>query len=217
MTGTKTAIVLVHGIGDQTPRATIREFLRTLSRLGFSPRSSEQTFREPQTSSASFGYFTADSKLGDRHVAIAECYWADLSHVRTGFLATSRNFFQLIVDAPDIIYSCLGPDFTGPQPRDYASLRFLRAILAVALWIIYFPIMAINIAYAAYVGAFAIHARLVSDVTPGSNAVKTLIATSLVVAAVIFLLQWRRSFNDYFRALAMMTLAIVCTVFFFCW
>lgn len=208
MTNAKTAIILVHGIGDQARRATIREFTRTLSRVALMPPGQQQGYREPGTADPEFGYFVSEGTIGDSPAVIAECYWADLSQMHRGFLSALRNFFQFIVDAPDIIYSCLGPRVVGEASRDYLVLRGLRAILALALWLVYFPVVAVNVAYAAYVMGFALHARWVPGVTPGSAASTTIIVTSGVAAAIVLLVSCQRRFSPYFRALAIMTLAI---------
>ncbi len=205
----KTAIVLIHGTGGQEPRKTIMGFLSTLERLGLSPASHQQIYREPQTCGRGVAYFSAQTRINERPAVVAEFHWADLSKVRSGFLSILRNFFQFAVDAPDIIYTCLGPGGVDARKSDDVLLRCLRSLLALAVWIIYFPILAINLGYAALVAGFALHARSMSGVTPGSFAEITVAASSLVAGLAILLFLRRPAIDRYFRALAIMTLGVV--------
>jgi hypothetical protein len=75
-------------------------------------------------------------------------FWSDLSALATGFLAPLQNFFKLVAGAPDIVYASLGPSVSNGGQRDYTSLRIVRALVALAFWLIYYPIVAYNIAYA---------------------------------------------------------------------
>lgn len=184
-------------------------FLRTLERLGLAPPSQQQIYREPDAGNGATAYFAAETRISDRPVVVAEYHWADLSKVRSGFLSILRNFFQVAADAPDVVYTCLGPADSDGNNRDHWLLRCLRALLALAFWVIYFPIMAINIAYAAFVVGFALHARTVPGVTPGTFAESSVVVSALVAGlAIMLLLKWSAT-TAYFRALALMALAVV--------
>ena len=77
---------------------------------------------------------------------VGELQWADLSRLGRGFLSDLRSFWALVVEAPDLIYAALGPRMDGDQAQDNAILRVLRAMIAMVFWIIYFPIVALNLA-----------------------------------------------------------------------
>ena len=128
----KTAVILLHGIGAQVQRATIGEFLSTLNRLKLTPVSQQQIVRQIQNDDDSFDYYYTETSINQRPVTIAEYYWADLSRIRVGFLHVLVNYFQLVVDVPDIIYACLGPTVSDGKTRDYLILRCLRSFLALA-------------------------------------------------------------------------------------
>ena len=209
----KTAVVLLHGIGAQEQRTTINEFLASLHRLKLSPRSEQQVVRQVGNNDDSFDYYYSESSIGDHPVTIAEYYWADLSRIRVGFLHVLVNYFQLVVDVPDIIYACLGPNVTNGQSRDYFVLRCLRSILAMALWIIYFPIMAANFAYAVLVAGFAVNVRLKGSLNLSDVADLTVVLSVSTAILATFLLIRLGILNQYFKALALMTMAILLAVF----
>lgn len=202
----------MHGVGDQRQRVTIHEFLRSLARLKLALPSEQQTLREPGTADEGFSYFFADSKLGKMPVTFAEFFWADRSRISGGFLSILRNFLRLIVDVPDIIYACLGPNTAGDRPRDYFILRCLRAILALTLWIIYFPIIAVNVVYAILVGGFALQVRYTANVDLTIVADLTVVLSVSLAIFVIFILLRLHIFNKYFQALAINTIIILVSV-----
>ena len=70
-----------------------------------------------------------------------------------------RNFFNLVADAPDIIYACLGPNTSGDNAKDYVVLRALRSIIALSIWLIYYPIVALNLTYGVFVLDYALRVR----------------------------------------------------------
>lgn len=218
--GEKTSVVLLHGIGDQEQRATIRTFLTTFVQLGRAPRSEEQILRAPATADEDFSYFVADVPVDGKPFTFAEYYWADRSPVRTGFLSILLNFFRLVADVPDIIYACLGPNITGEKPRDYIVLRLLRSLLALMLWLIYFPVVAANVAYAMLVAGVALDLRLshladpavATDLTaPADAGMAVLSAASLLIIGVVLLL--RKNAGKYFLAIAWMGAAMLAGVF----
>ncbi|MGI9425964.1 MAG: hypothetical protein ACR2PA_22505 [Hyphomicrobiaceae bacterium] len=180
----KTAIVLLHGIGDQAEGATLRSFQSALKRDGYAADVDDPTLRHVTLPGDGFRYFYADSKIEGKDVNISEFYWADLSRVSTGFVATLRNFLRLALDAPDIIYACLSPRVASGEYQDYFLLRCLRASVALSLWTIYFPIVALNLSYAVVVTGFALHAKWDQNVTLESPAAWTVLVTTLTAALI---------------------------------
>jgi hypothetical protein len=145
----RSAIILVHGIGDQIQRSTLNSFNRLLRPRSRSPDYTQTLRTLHPNSEAEFNYFTERAEIKQTPVVIAEMFWSDLSTIRSGFLANLRNFSRLAADAPDIIYASLGPDISNGALKDYLLLRILRCMVCLAFWTIYFPIVAYNIAYAA--------------------------------------------------------------------
>ena len=208
----KTAVILLHGIGAQEQRATIGEFLATLNRLKLTPVSQQQIVRQIQNDDDPFDYYYTETSINQRPVTIAEYYWADLSRIRVGFLHVLVNYFQLVVDVPDIIYACLGPAVSDGKTRDYLTLRCLRSLLALALWIIYFPIMAANFAYAVLVAGFAINVRFAGKLDLSQDADLTVVLSVSLAILVCLILIRSGILNQYFKALAVMTAAILLIV-----
>jgi len=145
----QSAIILVHGIGDQTQRSTLNSFNGLLRQLSGSHDYSQVLRTLHPNSDSEFTYFSERAEINRKALVVAEMFWSDLSTVRTGVLANLRNFSRLAANAPDIIYASLGPDLARGAIRDPLLLRLLRCLVCFAFWTIYFPIVAYNVAYAA--------------------------------------------------------------------
>ena len=208
----RTAIVLLHGIGDQHARYSMSQFTSAVERLGIGSTDTQKLLREPASDDGGISYFIADTTIGDKKTRLAEFYWADLSRVRRGPLSILRNFFQLVTDAPDIVYACLGPRLLDDKKQDYVLLRMMRAFLALVLWVIYFPIIAINLAYAVLVGEFAFHSAMLPGVTLDTPADQPFVIMCLL--SVVFLggLVARFGLSKYFQALCSMMLFVLAGV-----
>ncbi len=209
------AIVLLHGIGDQRQRDALDQFLAALGRVGEAAPVPvpEKILREPPSAMGSAGYFLARTELGGRPLTVAEFYWADISRVQRGLFSILRNFFQLIVDAPDIIYACLGPRLVGDRPRDFILLRCMRALLAIMMWLIYFPIVALNLAYAILVGEFAVNAARNPQVSLSTPADLPFAFVAGAATAVMIYLVWRGGFGGTFRAILVLAACVLMGVF----
>jgi hypothetical protein len=145
----RSAIILVHGIGDQVQRSTLNSFNGLFRPLPESPDYSQTLRTLHPNSDREFNYFSERTEINKTPVVVAEMFWSDLSTIRRGFLANLRNFARLAVDAPDIVYASLGPKVSQGTFKDYLVLRVLRCMVCLAFWTIYFPIVAYNIAYGA--------------------------------------------------------------------
>ncbi len=189
------AIILIHGIGDQDQRSTLTAFMNSLTGLQLTRESSAQTLHSPpsETPGAAYTYFVDRREIGGRDTVVAEMFWSDLSPIRTGFMATLLNFFQLISDAPDIVYAALGPRNENGVWKDNPVLRVIRSVFAFAFWVIYFPIIAFNIAYAILILGFGIdNWRDPDAITIASPATMTaLIAAGVAVPILLLLKQLR--------------------------
>ena len=144
------AIVLIHGIGDQAQGSTLSAFNKFFGKFGPDPKAPDysQTLRRVRPRSGEeISYFYKLTELDRKPVVIAEMFWSDLSAIRRGFMANLRNAWQIAADAPEIIYASLGPDISDGRVRDYLLLRILRCLVCLAFWTIYFPIVASNLAY----------------------------------------------------------------------
>jgi hypothetical protein len=114
----QSAIVLVHGIGDQTQRSTLNSFNGPLRQLSGSHDYSQVLRTLYPNSDSEFTYFSERAEINRTAVVVAEMFWSDLSAVRTGLLANLRNFSRLAADAPDVIYASLGPDLARGAIKD---------------------------------------------------------------------------------------------------
>jgi len=192
----RTAIILVHGVGDEPQRSTLQTVLSTLEKVGQTTQNKQQILREPGTADKNFSYFLAEPTIAGQQYTIAECHWADLSQIRTGFGAAYRNFYHLASNAPYLIYACLGPDVSGDKKRDPFILRCLRALQAFTIWLIYYPIIALNVGFAFLVTGFAIHSKYsaiffdkplpVNDPSEFTYAITSACAILLLAAALYF-------------------------------
>ena len=204
-----TAVVLLHGVGDQNQRGTLEGFLGSLGKTGASEPGRERTLRELPDETDASSYFLNHTTIHGQTVDIAEYYWADISRVRRGLFSILRNFFQLIVDAPDIIYACLGPRLTGESQRDFFVLRCFRSLLAVMIWLIYFPIVALNIAYALLVGEFALHAAWTPQVTVATTADGHFAVASGILLVLLAGSGMSRKVNSYWRSIVFMVAGVL--------
>lgn len=205
----KTGVILIHGIGDQRQRMLLRDFHQSLTRLQLAGPNEQQTFRDVNIGNDQFSFVTAQSEVAQRPLALAEFHWSDLSPVRSGFLSTLRNYTQLVIDAPDIIYSCLGPSLVDGRMQDSKAMALLRVVVATAVWLIYFPIVAVNAAYAILVGGFALHRGSSSGVISESLASNTIGLTAVVACLAILILLCRHGPSTYFRVVAWWTIAVL--------
>src|SRR5262249_1803695 len=103
------AIILVHGIGDQLQRSTLNSFSRLFRRSATSQDYSQTVRTLHPNSEHEFAYYSERAEINRTPVLVAEMFWSDLSTIASGFLANLRNFWRLAADAPDIIYASLGP------------------------------------------------------------------------------------------------------------
>ncbi|MGI9409715.1 MAG: hypothetical protein ACR2OV_06560, partial [Hyphomicrobiaceae bacterium] len=87
----RTAVVLLHGIGDQRQRDTLTKFLDAFTRIGSARTDQQKILREPLAQDDPFTYFVADAELSGKTSTLAEFYWADLSRVRMGLFSILRN------------------------------------------------------------------------------------------------------------------------------
>ena len=144
----KKAIVVVHGIGDQEQRKTREAVINCCSSSASASKGTTQVARYPLVGPGiqPFSYFAQETEIAGRPVVVAEMYWSDLSRIKTGFLAPLRNFFNLAVAAPDIVYASLGPRLLPDGTyRDYLSLRVMRSLAAIGAWTLF-----------VFLGAFAL-------------------------------------------------------------
>lgn len=206
------AVVLVHGIGNQSQRETLEAFLGSLDRIGVARPNRERVLRQLDATNPGESYFLAHVDIDGRPVKVAEFFWADISRVQSGMFSILRNFFQLIVDAPDIIYACFAPRVTNGQERDFFVLRCLRSLFAVMIWMIYFPIIGINVAYALLVGEFAVHAARDASVSLATPADLPFAIFSGVAAVLLLVLSAQRKIYAYARAILLIVAAVLLVV-----
>lgn len=146
------AIILIHGIGAQNPRSTLDQFLKGSEKetpfLTF-----EQHIVTPQEDSKhdfnlnqTFSYFSHKVSHKEKPTTIAEMYWNDFSQLTTQWPANLRNFFSLIKNAPDIIYAAFAPDDNLPNSIQLL-LKVIISLTAFAFWLIYYPIVMLNLAF----------------------------------------------------------------------
>ena len=152
----KTAFVLLHGIGPQSHTHTIRNFLSCIAKSVGSHTPLEMSHRTPDTLADGYSYVTATREHKGSNIVISEYFWSDLSELRPGAFWVLTNFFNLVADAPDIIYACLAPNTSGDDSKDYMVLRLLRSIVAFAFWLIYYPIVALNLTFGVFVFCYAL-------------------------------------------------------------
>lgn len=150
------AIILVHGIGDQEQRGILESFSKAVADT---PGARSQVLRTPakKDHSETFSYFYERLGREDQTFVAAEMFWSDLSSLASRFMSRLRNFFSLVANAPDIVYAALGPSSTAAGTRDHLCLRIMRSLIAFSFWMIYYPIIAYNIAYAIISFGFVAH------------------------------------------------------------
>ena len=87
-------------------------------------------------------------------------------------------------------------------------LRLYRSLLAIMMWLIYFPIVALNIAYAILAGEFALSAANNPDIKLDTPADQHVAVASIVGIFAFFGLALARNLGSYFQAIS--TLVIAC-------
>ena len=186
MSADRKAFVVVHGIGDQEQRATLEAFLKCCNQ-GEQPASgATQLVRSPAVGShlRPFSYFVQETSIGGKPAVVAEMYWSDLSRIDTGLLAPVRNFFNLMVAAPNIIYAGLGPKVSpdGAQ-HDYLSLRILRSLVALAFWTLFVVGAAYCLTFAILFLAFVLDLRVLHPGLELQEQINPLLVPILVIMA----------------------------------
>ena len=211
------AVVLIHGIGDQQQRDTLAAFVGPFEREVKATAGETLAMRTPAAERAGeeFSYVVQETSIGGERVVAAEMYWSDLSTIKSGFLAPLVNFFDLIADAPDIVYATLGPEVRPTGVRDYTSLKLMRGMIALAFWIIYYPIVALNLGYGVLFLGFLVNARITGTAEGMAAGADWPFAIAGAVGAVVGGLVYLRSGVSYLRNIAIWTaglLAIVASV-----
>jgi hypothetical protein len=105
-------------------------------------------------------------------------------------MATLINFFNLIADAPDIVYAALGPRNDNGVWKDNWALRLLRSAFALAFWVIYFPIIAFNIAYGILILGYGVdNWRDPPRINLDSEATMTAVITAAIAIPILLILK----------------------------
>ncbi len=144
-------------------------------------------------------------------------YWSDLSRIATGFLAPLRNFFNLAVAAPDIVYASLGPRLLPDGTyRDYLSLRVMRSLAAIGVWTLFVFLGAFALTFSILFLASVLDLRMLR---PGADADRSVSGIALglqvAVAAVLLFLAFRMSSQSYMRTLLRWGASMTIVVSFF--
>jgi len=142
----RSAIILVHGIGDQVQRSTLNSFNGLFRSLSKSPDYSQTLRTLHPNSEKEFNYFSERTEINKTPVVVAEMFWSDCRHPQR-LPCNLRNFASWRGCARHHLCE-LGPDFAR-HVKDYLVLRVLRCMVCLAFWTIYFPIVAYNVAYGA--------------------------------------------------------------------
>lgn len=204
MSPSPTGVILVHGIGDQQPRETLDEFIAAADPVAASrPRTQLLRTLDPD---AKLAYAGEQIAIHDKPVSVAEMYWSDLSSIATGPAATLVNFFKLAADAPEITYAALGPTSNGTAQRDYLVLRLARVLLCIGLWVIYWPILAVNLGFALLFGSMLVKSRIVEEqfsaTRPADVELAVAAGVSLIAIAVAVRRGWLRDWTSQLVAAA---------------
>ena len=165
MEGRKTAIVVMHGIGQQEQLKTLRDFSSSLATADGAPQPTEFSRRTVSAGDQTSAYFTTETDAKTQterreRIAIGEFYWADLSELATGMFSSLRNFFILQSNLPDIALASFDPETVAGEPRDHFLLRLVRALITLMMWTIYVPIFALNAAYAVVISVIGLRMNL---------------------------------------------------------
>ncbi len=150
---TKDAIILIHGMGAQKPRNTLDSFLSGSNKKKAARITYQQNVIPPQPiqdegkpTDQNLSYYSTIVEHENKQTFIAEMYWNDLSQLTSGFMANLLNFFNLVKNAPDIIYAAFAPD-EEDNVLIKTILKIFTSLTALAFWIIYYPITMLNLAF----------------------------------------------------------------------
>ena len=113
------------------------------------------------------------------------------------------NFFNLVADAPSTIYAYLAPNTSGDDTRDYLVLRLPRSIVAFAFWLIYYPIIALNLTFGVIVFCYALSREYGHNLA--STADTHIFFAGVVTLILIGLVKILKKLSSYVFALLTLT------------
>jgi hypothetical protein len=120
-----TAVVLVHGIGNQRPGSTLRPLASSIEQILYRQAPGRVRVTDRPASSGmpaytEFGYVTRVGRQRRIHsVVLLEAFWADLKPSSQG----PRTFSWFMLSLPLLLLLCIAPDYSD------ANLRSLRRII----------------------------------------------------------------------------------------
>ena len=159
MAGEKRGVIVVHGIGDQHPGATVKSFADAYARQvgGQSLNPGEVYWHEehgdtlaldvagqtPTRDGVKFPSFRQHVAAGDDNLIFSEVFWADLSPTPKGVVGTVQAFLWVLFGLRHVIREALGGmGLPAVQRGLLASVRWLSAAVT---WLIFGPISGINL------------------------------------------------------------------------
>ncbi len=159
MAGEKRGVIVVHGIGDQRPGATVKEFADAYARqVGGQSLSPGEIYwheeegevlaldvvgQDPTRGKTRFPSFRQHVAADGDNLVFSEVYWADLSPTPKGVVGTVQAFLWVLFGLRHVIREALTG--TGLPIFRRALLAVLRWLSASVTWLIFGPISGINL------------------------------------------------------------------------
>ncbi|MEM7270654.1 MAG: hypothetical protein AAF401_15550, partial [Pseudomonadota bacterium] len=191
-----TVVVLIHGIGRQEKGQTLKQFASVAAadngivdpQISIQQKKAER-WRDGRADHTQ-EYACGEVQIGKQKTPVMEFFWEDYSQLNDGFLRVQRDFAELALAGRDAILAGLSVGSDASRVLR-GVMGLARCLVALALWLIAFPIAAGNLAFvvigvAAYLG-------------PGQTAFLGMtymqtgvVATCLVSAIFVFGHSWLR-------------------------
>lgn len=160
--GDKRAVIVVHGVGDQTPGCNVEEFATNYTQHTGGIVQAERGvlwLKEPDAKGSKdsdrFPCHLIRSENNDDKLIFAEVYWADLSRVAAGTMGVLRGVFDIVFGLPHLIRQATEAKGLNSQ-ESVLAVAWLRRISAAIMVLLRGPIIALNILLAVAAIAFVL-------------------------------------------------------------
>ena len=155
----KRGVIVVHGIGDQRPGGTVKEFADSYAAYigGQSLNPGEVHWyqeagealavdvvgQKPTRKAKKFPSFRHHVTVGDNNIIFSEVYWADLSPTPSGIVGAIQGFLWVLFGLRHIIREAVAAPGVAWAQR--LLLKALRGLSSAITWLIFGPISGVNL------------------------------------------------------------------------
>jgi hypothetical protein len=181
-------VIVVHGVGDPDPGATLSKFARSIvdetrplkeqqSVVWLAEKSTESKFVK------TFAVHNRQIECEGQQIQLAEVFWGDLSRVRKGLLGAAQGIFQILFGLRYVAY--VAADQEG------VSAHWLKRLGLISSRILHGPVLGVTFFMAILTGAVLCTQLMWADSYKGVLWTQVVLAACCCVALVTAGIGWK--------------------------